>query len=312
MRAYSLLAPAKVNLYLEIVGDRPDGFHELVMVLQSISLADRVEIRAGSTQNIRLRCDAPDMPEATQNLAYKAAVLMRDRFPAAHAQYGGIEIAIDKQIPIAAGLAGGSSDAAATLVGIDLLWQLGLTQPELQTLAAELGSDVPFCVAGGTAIATGRGEELSSITGPGELAIVLAKPRKLSISTAWAYRTYRAQFGHEYLSSPTQIDARPRKAQAEQLIAATIQGDRKRLGQSLHNDLERVVLPAESAVADLRATFLEQDVLGAMMSGSGPTVFALCASLDRARAVEQTARARHPEADVYVAELSNSGVRMLE
>src|SRR6476469_811080 len=159
MRSYSLLASAKINLYLEILGSRPDGYHELAMVLQSIDLADKIDLRSLSTDTIRVHCDNPQVPADNSNLAYRAAELMASEFPKALAQYGGVEIAIAKRIPVAAGLAGGSANAAAVLVGIDLMWQLGLTQSELEELATQLGSDVPFCIAGGTAIATGRGEK---------------------------------------------------------------------------------------------------------------------------------------------------------
>ena len=157
MRSYSLLASAKINLYLEIIGDRPDGYHELAMVLQSIDLADRIDLRAIGTDTIRVRCDHPQVPPDKNNLAYRAADLLAKQFPDALAKYGGVEIAIHKQIPVAAGLAGGSANAAAVLVGMDLLWQLGLTQSELQELGGTLGSDVPFCITGGTALATGAG-----------------------------------------------------------------------------------------------------------------------------------------------------------
>jgi len=163
MNSYSLIAPAKINLYLEIIGDRPDGYHELAMLLQSIDLADRVDLRPNGTQAIRVHCDDPQVPANESNLAYQAAALMAGEFSEAYGRYGGMEISIQKRIPMGAGLAGGSTDAAAVLVGLNLMWSLGLTQSELQELGGRLGSDVPFCIVGGTAIATGRGEQLSSL-----------------------------------------------------------------------------------------------------------------------------------------------------
>ena len=195
MHSYTLIAPAKINLYLEIIGDRPDGYHELVMLLQSIDLADRLKMRPNGTQAIRLHCNHPQVPLDESNLAYRAAQLMKKQFPQAFANWGGVDITIEKHIPVAAGLAGGSTDAAAVLVGLDLIWELGLTQPELQTLAAQLGSDVPFCIAGGTAIATGRGEQLDAIDDLTNLWVVMAKYHSLSVSTAWAYQTYKQRFG---------------------------------------------------------------------------------------------------------------------
>ena len=144
MQTYTLIAPAKINLLLEIIGDRPDGFHELVMVLQSIDLADIVELKSLPGEQIHLNCTHPDVPQDSTNLAHRAAQLMQTQFP----DRGGVEITITKNIPIGAGLAGGSTDAAAVLVGLDLMWNLGLTQSELQILGAALGSDVPFCIVG--------------------------------------------------------------------------------------------------------------------------------------------------------------------
>lgn len=194
MRVYSLIAPAKINLYLQIVGDRPDGFHELVMVLQSIELADLVTVRANGTDQTRIHCDNAEVPLDETNLAYRAAVMMQQQFPNSFAKYGGVEIKIQKHIPIGAGLAGGSANAAAAIVGLDLMWNLGLTQSELQDLGATLGSDIPFCITGGTALATGRGEKLDPLPDLNQTYIVLAKYRHLPISTPWAYKTYRQQF----------------------------------------------------------------------------------------------------------------------
>jgi 4-diphosphocytidyl-2-C-methyl-D-erythritol kinase len=156
MKKYKLIAPAKINLYLEIIGSRADGFHELAMILQSINLADEIKIHSASTDKIRVFCEHPQVPNDKTNLVYRAAELMTQEFPDAFNNFGGVDITLTKNIPVAAGLAGGSTNAAAILVGIDLLWNLGLTESELQELGGKLGSDVPFCIAGGTAIATGR------------------------------------------------------------------------------------------------------------------------------------------------------------
>lgn len=310
MRVYSLVAAAKINLYLEIVGDREDGYHELVTVFQSLSLSDRVEIRASGTEQIRVHCDHPLVPSDESNLAYKAARLMCAEFPDAHAQYGGIEIAIDKQIPVAAGLAGGSTNAAAVLVGIDLLWELGLTQPEMQTLAARLGSDVPFCVSGGTMLATGRGEELNSLPGLDGIPVVLAKPRQTAISTAWVYRTYREQFGGQYWRDREEAGT---QGAASELMSAIANHDRAAISRCLYNDLEKVVLPAYPDVARLRDVLQAAGASGVLMSGSGSTVFALCESPTHAEQVEASARAAiadELEVDFWVVQLSGVGIRV--
>jgi len=312
MRSYSLIAPAKINLYLEILGDRPDGYHELAMVLQSINLADRVDLRAFSTDTIRVRCDYPDVPQDKSNLAYQAAELMAAQFPDAFAQYGGVEITIYKQIPVGAGLAGGSSNAAAVLVGLDLMWKLGLTQSELEELAAQLGADVPFCVAGGTAIATGRGDQLSPLPSLDNLYVVVGKYHSLAVSTAWAYQIYRQQFGNSYIANKQTLESRAAAVHSGPMVKALNHKDGVQIGQLLHNDLERVVLPAYPQILQLRQTFQNAGALGAMMSGSGSTVFALCESYNQAQQVQQQVRAALPGSnlDLWLAQLSSTGIQV--
>ncbi|MDF5737895.1 MAG: 4-(cytidine 5'-diphospho)-2-C-methyl-D-erythritol kinase [Nostoc sp.] len=291
MRSYSLIAPAKINLYLEIISDRSDGYHELAMILQSIGLVDQIDVCSISTDSIRVHCNHPQVPTDKSNLAYRAAELMVRQFPKAFAKYGGVEITINKQIPVAAGLAGGSTNAAAVLVGIDLLWKLGLTQSELEELGGTLGSDVPFCVAGGTAIATGRGEQLSPLPSLDSIYIVLAKYRSLEVSTAWAYKTYRQQFGNSYLRDSDNLAARTSAVHSGVIVKAILDKDAGEIAQKLHNDLERVVLPAYPQVLQLREVFANQEgVLGTMMSGSGPTVFALFKSQQQAEEVKLQVR----------------------
>lgn len=312
MRSYTLIAPAKINLYLEILGTRPDGYHELVMVLQSIDLADQIHLRTISTDTIRVRCEHPQVPTDENNLAYRAAKLMSAQFSDAFAQYGGVEVTIHKHIPVAAGLAGGSTDAAAVLVGLDLLWKLGLTQSELQELAARLGSDVPFCVAGGTAIATGRGEQLSPLPSLESLYVVLGKHRSLTVSTAWAYQTYRQQFGSSYLTDRQNLESRASAVHSGPMVKAVIHEEQVQIGQRLHNDLERVVLPEYPQVLQLRQAFASTSVLGVMMSGSGPTVFGLCESYEQAQQVQQQVRAAIPDSDLdlWLAQLSSAGIQV--
>ena len=313
MRSYSLIAPAKINLYLEIIGDRPDGYHELVMILQSIALADRIELHANGTEAIRLHCNHPQVPLDASNLAYKAVKLIQQEFPKIAADFGGVDIVIDKQIPVAAGLAGGSTNAAAVLVGIDQMWKLGLTVPELQILAAKLGSDVPFCISGGTAIATGRGEEIEPITDLYNIWLVLAKYSNLSVATAWAYQTYREQFAHKYVSDRDSINSRTSGVHSGSLVSAISHRDPREIGRLLHNDLEKVVLPEYPQVARLKAAFAEAEVLGAMMSGSGPTVFALCESQAQAElAMEQVqATINDPNLDFWLTKLSSTGIEVV-
>ncbi|MGK7927378.1 MAG: 4-(cytidine 5'-diphospho)-2-C-methyl-D-erythritol kinase [Spirulina sp.] len=310
MKSYTLIAPAKINLYLEIVGDRADGFHELVMILQSIDLADRIRITPNKMSAFRVRCDREELADEQQNLAYKAARLMGQAFPEAFANWGGADIFLEKHIPIAAGLAGGSTDAAAVLVGLDLMWDLGLTKPELQDLGARLGSDVPFCLLGGTAIATGRGEILDPIDSPQGLWAILAKPENLAVSTPWAYQTYRQQFGHTYLQDTTERESRARALHSSPLMDAIAHHDSIKIAQNLYNDLEKVVLPEHPQIQKLKQAFQNASVLGTMMSGSGPTVFALCPSRPEAERVKTRVQAEmdDPAIGFWITQLSGNGI----
>lgn len=314
-----LIAPAKINLYLEILGNhltvepnpQPDGFHELIMVMQSIQLSDEVELRLLGREAIIVHCHHPEVPQDRRNLAYRAAELMACKFPSAYAQYGGVEITVTKHIPVGAGLAGGSTDAAAVLMGLDLLWRLGLTQEELLELGAQLGSDVPFCLLGGTAIATGRGEVLDPLPKLEPLYVVLGKYRHLSVSTPWAYQTYRQQFSHTYLDGNEAMAQRRSSIQSESLIAAILQNNPFVIGQQLFNHLERVVLPNYPPVQQLRDIFQHQPgILGAMMSGSGPTVFGLTTSQQSAEALKLAVQRQLPEPDLdlWVTQFVDRGV----
>jgi 4-diphosphocytidyl-2-C-methyl-D-erythritol kinase len=312
MDSCTLIAPAKINLYLEIIGDRPDGFHELAMVMQSITLADRIELRANRTPIIRLDCNSPDIPADSSNLAHRAAALMAERFPERYHQFGGVDISIDKRIPVAAGLAGGSSNAAAVLVGLDLLWDLGLTQSELQDLGAMLGSDIPFCISGGTALVTGRGEHISPLPSLEGLYLVLGKYRSLQVSTAWAYKTYRQQFGSEYVSDATGLEERRQRVHSGSMVSAIARQDGTQIGKLLYNDLQKVVLPNYPQVAKLRDALAESGGLGAMMSGSGPSVFALYASAAQAQEIYAKVRSDFPDPDLelWVTQLNPNGIEV--
>lgn len=312
MSAYLLTAPAKINLYLEILGDRPDGFHELVMVMQTIGLSDRIEVRSNRSGEINLYCQHPQVPLTESNIAYRAAQLMMTRFANIHEKFGGgVDITIEKNIPVAAGLAGGSTDGAAVLVGLNLLWQLGLTQPELQELAAELGSDVPFCIGGGTAIATGRGELLDPITDLDGIPIVLAKYSNIAVSTPWAYQTYRTQFEAGYIRDAAGWQTRMKQLHSGGLIQAIQKKNVGAIAAELYNDLEKVVLPEFPQVQKLRDCFTENGAVGTMMSGSGPSVFAICESIAQAEQLKTqvATQLNDPELDLWVTNISSTGIQ---
>ncbi len=312
MRSVSLLASAKINLYLEILGSRADGYHELAMVMQSVGLWDRVDLRLLGRDRIHLTCDHPGIPQDHRNLAYKAAQLLADTFPDAFAQYGGVAVTIHKHIPVGAGLAGGSTNAAAVLVGLDMLWQLGLTQGELQTLAAQLGSDIPFCVTGGTALATGRGEQLSPLPNLDHLWVVLGKYQSISIATGWAYQSYRQEFAAAYLTTEDALMDRHHQVRSGAMVRAIGDRDSKQIGQLLYNDFEKIVYPTYPQLQHLHDTLASLDVLGALMSGSGSTVFALVANHEQGLQVRAKLQEQIPDPDlqVWVAPFVNTSIQL--
>jgi 4-diphosphocytidyl-2-C-methyl-D-erythritol kinase len=322
MQSYSLFAPAKINLHLEVIGDhvvpelgsdRPDGYHELVMIMQSVDLGDTLHLRANGTDQIRLFCENPQVPLDETNLAYKAARLMQEKYSDISHNFGGLDITIEKNIPVCAGLAGGSTNAAAVLVGINLIWSLGLTQPELRELSAFLGSDVAFCISGGTAIATGRGEKITPLPDLQDIWVILAKYNNLSVSTPWAYKAYREKFKHLYVNDPEDITQKTHAVHSGDLVHAISDKDSIKIGHLLMNDLEKVVLPEYPAVASLVEAFKSQEVLGAMMSGSGPTVFALCQTQVQAETVAETVKQQinDPNLDFWVAKMCPHGISVI-
>ncbi|MEC0205421.1 4-(cytidine 5'-diphospho)-2-C-methyl-D-erythritol kinase [Paenibacillus lautus] len=250
-------APAKINLMLDVLHKRPDGFHEVEMVMTMIDLADRLEMSEQKRDTIIITSQAGYIPLDEKNLAFQAARLIKERYDVKK----GVHIHLDKKIPVAAGLAGGSSDAAATLRGLNRLWGLGIPQQELLALGAELGSDVPFCVTGGTALATGRGEILTPIPNPPQCWVIVAKP-PINVSTAEVYGRLRSE----------QIQRHP---SAERMVEALTLGSFQQMCQSLGNVLEEVTLKMHPEVQQLKEGMLKLGADGALMSGSGPTVFGL-------------------------------------
>jgi len=288
MAEVSLLAPAKINLHLEVLGLRPDGYHELAMLMQSLDLCDRLVLRSTADGQIRLACDRPELPSGADNLIVQAAERLRSHVGLPEL---GVAITLAKRIPVGAGLAGGSSDAAATLVGLNEIWNLGLEHPDLMALAAEIGSDVPYCLEGGTRLCFGRGERLESLSGSlRPLTVLLIKHPQASVSTPWAYGRCRELRSDFYLTREVDFEA-PRQALrqgplAQALVRGQVQGTPL---PPLRNDLQAVV---EAEVESVRqglallrqAQPLVEQPLAVAMSGSGPSLFALFPSLERAQA----------------------------
>ncbi|MBN2981218.1 MULTISPECIES: 4-(cytidine 5'-diphospho)-2-C-methyl-D-erythritol kinase [Cohnella] len=250
-------APAKINLLLDVLRKREDGYHEVEMIMTMVDLADRLELSELPRDQIVLTSQAGFIPLDEKNLAFQAARLIKERCGVRR----GVYIHLDKHIPVAAGLAGGSSDAAAALRGLNRLWELGLSAGELEQLGAELGSDVPFCIRGGTAIARGRGEKLETIPNPPQCWVVLAKP-PINVSTADVYGKLRANELKTHPSIPDMLDAISRQSFAD--VCA-------RLG----NVLETVTLDRYPEVRQIKNVMEKLGADGVLMSGSGPTVFGL-------------------------------------
>ncbi|APD48629.1 4-(cytidine 5'-diphospho)-2-C-methyl-D-erythritol kinase [Synechococcus sp. CS-602] len=312
-------APAKINLHLEVLGLRPDGFHELAMVMQSLDLADELALSARTDGLLHLVCDQPALPTDGSNLILRAAEALRRRVQRPEL---GADLALVKRIPVGAGLAGGSSDAAATLLGLNQLWDLALTGDDLQALAQELGSDVPFCLAGGTQLCFGRGERLepfSSADLPNSAvpnsalfnwSVLLIKDPTASVSTPWAYGRCRELRGDFYLERELDFEERRQSLRQGPLLAA-LAGERPL--PPLRNDLQSVVEPEQASVRQGLALLRQADgALGVAMSGSGPSLFALFADPAAAEAARaQLAGALQAEGfESWCCRCSSMGVRL--
>lgn len=249
-------APAKINLSLDVLGKRSDGYHEVRMVMTTIDLADRVECSELLDNQIVLHSSAPYVPEDERNFAYQAAQLIKDKY----AIQKGVEITIQKRIPVAAGLAGGSSDAAAAIRALDRLWHLGMTYEEMLETASMIGSDVAFCIKGGTALATGRGEKISMLPELPPCWVVLVKP-DISVSTGEIYKAW----DHIVATHPD-VDA---------MIHAISDNDFSTICHLLGNTLETVTMEKVAEIARIKEHMRQIGAEGILMSGSGPTVFGL-------------------------------------
>jgi len=262
----TIKARAKINLTLDVLGKRPDGYHEVEMVMQSIGLYDCLEFTPVS-EGITILVEGGDLPAGEDNLVHRAASCIRTHGGIRN----GIEIRLKKSIPVAAGLGGGSADAAATLAGLNTIWGLGLTLRELMLLGEQLGSDVPFCLMEGTALARGRGEKLMRLPPCPSLGLVLVKP-SFGVSTAAVYQA----------CSPGKLKNKPGSGD---MVEAIKKRDPGVIAERLYNALEPVTFAMHPEVLVIKEKLLEAGALGALMSGSGPTVFGLTGDLREARGV---------------------------
>lgn len=266
-------APAKVNLGLSVHARRTDGYHEISTIFAKISLADTLCFAEAAT-GITLTCDHPEVPTDHHNLIHRAAALLQPLAP-----HRGIRVHLHKRIPVAAGLGGGSSDAAATLCGLNRLWDLRLSLPQLTAYARQLGADVPFFLHPGVmAVGRGRGDELEPLRCAREFFLVLVKP-PLAVSTAWVYSQLRFEL----------TGARKDTTILRQYLES---GDIAGLGAMCTNDLEAVVFARFPVVQAVKLALQQPGTYGVSMSGSGPTVYALCPSQDVAQRVAEAVQQR--------------------
>jgi len=263
-----LKAYAKVNLTLDVIGKLPNGYHQVRMIMQQIDLHDEV-ILTPMKSGIKLVTNSPFIPVDHRNIAYKAARIMLKRYNIK----SGIHIKIDKQIPVSAGLAGGSTDAAAVIKGMNSIFELGLSLEEQMAIGLELGADVPFCIMGGAALAEGIGEKLTPIEGVKEGWMVLAKPN-IGVSTKEVYQNL-------------EWDKIGKHPNTENMLEAIMDSDIHTVSEELCNVLEEVTINLYPAVKELKDRFWEYGAFGVLMSGSGPSVFGFFKSYEKAKKAQK-------------------------
>ncbi len=274
-------AYAKINLGLDVVKRLPNGYHEVRMVMQTVDICDILTF-SKREEGISLSVDNVTLPTDENNLIYKAAKLLLETKGVA----GGVEITLKKHIPIAAGMAGGSTDAAATLVAVNELYELGLDREALKELGVKIGADVPYCIQGGTALAEGIGEKLTSLPAPPSCYLVVAKP-DINVSTKFVYENLKAN----ELKEHPDIDG---------MVQCLSQNDLQGIAERLGNVLETVTIPAYPIIQDIKETLLVKGAVNALMSGSGPTVFGLFTNYETATAAADVIRTENLAKQVFV------------
>ena len=275
MDKIQLKALAKINLGLDVLRRREDGYHEVKMIMQTIGLHDDLEIRKTKTPGIQVKTNLYYLPTNENNLVYKAAKLLMDEFQI----QDGVSIQLKKRIPVAAGMAGGSSDGAAVLWGINQMYGLGLSMQALMERGVRLGADVPYCIQRGTALAEGIGEKLSVLPTMPKCTILIAKPG-ISVSTKFVYENLHAN------------DLKPEQhPDVDSMIEAMRQKDLGLLCSRMGNVLETVTIPAYPVINEIKRTMMDNGAIGSMMSGSGPTVFGIFDSPAAAKQAMKAVRA---------------------
>lgn len=283
-----LKALAKINLGLDVLGRRENGYHDVKMVMQTIYLYDNVTISKTEEPGIQIESNLFYLPVDENNIAYKAAKKLMDEFQIQE----GVHIVLEKHIPVAAGMAGGSSNAAAVLVGMNRLFSLGLSQEELMERGVSLGADVPYCVMRGTVLAEGIGEILTPLPPLPKCYVLIAKP-SISVSTKHVY---------EKLDSK-EIEEHP---DIDGILEGLENGNLRKIADSMGNVLEKVTIEEYPVIEDIKRTMKEAGALNAMMSGSGPTVFGLFEDKKAAMEARTIIKKMNIAKQVYLANVHNT------
>lgn len=284
----SLKALAKINLGLDVVRRREDGYHEVRMIMQTIHLYDRLDIKRTKESGIQIQTNLSFLPVNENNLIYKAAKLLMDEFSITD----GVSVKLDKRIPVAAGMAGGSTDAAAMLFGMNRLFSLGLTKRQLMERGVQIGADVPYCIMRGTALAEGIGEELSQLPPMVKCPVLIAKP-SISVSTKFVYQNLK-------------LDDTTVHPDIDLLIADIRAKNLYDIAAHMGNVLETVTIPNYPVIDEIKKHMLSHGAVGAMMSGSGPTVFGLFDDEATAKKAYKAMRSSHLARQVYLTSVYNN------
>ena len=284
----SLKALAKINLGLDVVRRREDGYHEVRMIMQTVQLYDRLDIKRTQEPGIQIQTNLSFLPVNENNLIYKAAKLLMDEFSITD----GISVKLDKRIPVAAGMAGGSTDAAAMLFGMNRLFSLGLTKRQLMERGVQIGADVPYCIMRGTALAEGIGEALSPLPPMVKCPVLIAKP-SISVSTKFVYQNLK-------------LDDTTIHPDIDRLIDDIKAKNLHDIAAHMGNVLETVTIPNYPVIDEIKKHMLSNGAVGAMMSGSGPTVFGLFDDEDTAKKAYKAMRSSHLARQVYLTSVYNN------
>ena len=290
MDTIRLKALAKINIGLDVLRRREDGYHDVKMIMQTVGIYDQICLNREKTPGIRVKTNLFYLPDNENNLMYKAAKLLMDEFSIED----GVSIDLNKYIPVAAGMAGGSSDAASVLYGMNKMFSLGLSQDELMRRGVKIGADVPYCIMRGTALAEGIGEILTPLPPMPACFVLVAKPG-ISVSTKFVYENLHAN------------DLRPEQhPDIDAAIAGIRAGDLKATAQAMGNVLELVTAREYPVIEEIKNFMKKRGALNAMMSGSGPTVFGLFENKTTARNAFYQLRRTNLAKQVYLTEIYNN------